>query len=170
MAQTFVIYINPRVSPTGLKPCKAIHSIPSKKGSYHYSGISEKAPGPDYSGIRDRDFLELTFSPEELSKRQERFWARRLLPRAQEDEPVAPPKTKGKWRKSAAAFSSLRSASCSPDDCRISFLAYQQLGQPKVLLLPGDGTSSKIPFSLHPQPQEFEPNPSCPGKRRGKKF
>jgi len=64
-----LIYIKPlELSPTGLKPCKAIHDIPLlKKVPIIILAFLKKALGPDYS--RDYgivDFLDLTFGPEEL--------------------------------------------------------------------------------------------------------
>jgi len=87
-----LIYIRPSdLSPAGLKPCKAIHDIPIlKKTPIIILASLKRAPGPhslkDYGIV---DFLELTFSPEELIEK-----TRTILGKAppsqqsKEDEPA----------------------------------------------------------------------------------
>jgi len=92
-----LIYIKPlELNPTGLKPCRAIHSIPPlKKVPIVILASPKKAPGPDYS--RDYgivDFLELTFSPEDLVEKTGTVLGKTapsLSPK--ENEPVASPRT-----------------------------------------------------------------------------
>jgi cell division septation protein DedD len=103
-----LIYIKPlELSPTGLKPCKAIHSIPLlKKVPIIILASAKKAPGPDYS--RDYgivDFLELTFGPEDLIEKTGVILGKTapsLSPK--EDEPVASPKTIRKTEKKRSAL------------------------------------------------------------------
>ena len=103
-----LIYIKPlELSPTGLKPCKAIHSIPLlKKVPIIILASAKKAPGPDYS--RDYgivDFLELTFGPENLIEKTGVILGKTapsLSPK--EDEPVASPKTIRKTEKKRSAL------------------------------------------------------------------
>ena len=98
-----LIYIKPlELSPTGLKPCKAIHSIPLLKGVPIIILASlNKAPGPDY--FRDYgivDFLELTFGPEDLIEKTRAILGKTvpsLSPK--EDEPVSSPQTVRKMEK-----------------------------------------------------------------------
>jgi len=98
-----LIYIKPlELNPTGLKPCKAIHSIPLlKKVPIVMLASPKKAPGPDYS--RDYgivDFLELTFGPEDLIEKTGTILGKTdpsLSPK--EDEPVASPKPMRKTEK-----------------------------------------------------------------------
>src|SRR5512139_3900227 len=92
-----LIYIKPlELSPTGLKPCKAIHSIPLlEKVPIIILATLKKALGPEY--IREYgivDFLELTFGPEELIEKTGTVLGKTLPSRnAQREEPVAPPQT-----------------------------------------------------------------------------
>jgi len=103
-----LIYIRPlELSPTGLKPCKAIHSIPSlKKVPIIILASPKKALDPDYS--RDYgivDFLELTFGPEDLIEKTGTILGKTapaLSPK--EDEPVASPKMLRKTGKKRSAF------------------------------------------------------------------
>jgi cell division septation protein DedD len=103
-----LIYIKPlELNPTGLKPCKAIHSIPPlRKVPIIILASPKKAPGPEYS--RDYgvvDFLELTFGPEDLIEKTGVILGKTapsLSPK--EDEPVASPKTMKKTEKKRSAL------------------------------------------------------------------
>jgi cell division septation protein DedD len=92
-----LIYIKPpELSPTGLKPCKAIHSIPLlKEVPIILLASLKEAPGPDYSsdyGIVD--FLELTFDPEDLIEKTGTILGKTApSPSPKEDEPVSSPQT-----------------------------------------------------------------------------
>jgi DNA-binding response OmpR family regulator len=127
-----LIYIKPlELSPTGLKPCKAIHSIPSlKKVPIIILASLKKAPGPDY--CRDYgivDFLKLTFSPEDLIETTSTILGKTApSPDPKEDEPVASPKTTRKMEKKRSAL--LRPAIGIVILLMVAgagFLAYQQL-------------------------------------------
>ncbi len=127
-----LIYFKPlELSPTGLKPCKAIHSIPLlKKVPIVILASPKKALGPDYSrdyGIED--FLQLTFNPEDLIEKTRTILGK--TPPSQdpkEDEPDASPKTTKKGEKERSVF--LRPAIGVVLLLMVAgagFLAYQQL-------------------------------------------
>jgi len=103
-----LIYINPlELSPTGLKPCKAIHGIPLLEGVPIIILASlKKALGPDY--FRDYgivDFLELTFGPEELVEKTRTVLGKTLPSRSpREGEPVASLQTPRKMGKKRSAL------------------------------------------------------------------
>ncbi len=97
----------PDLSPTGLKSCKAIHAIPLlKKVPIIILASVKKPPGPDTS--RDYgivDFLELTFSPEELIEKTGTILGKTVLPlSSKEDEPVASPRTARRVREKRSPF------------------------------------------------------------------
>ncbi len=104
-----LIYIKPlELSPTGFKPCKAIHGIPLlEKVPIIILATLKKALGPEY--VREYgivDFLELTFGPEELIEKTGTVLGKTLPSRnAQREEPVAPPQTaREKGKKRSALF------------------------------------------------------------------
>jgi cell division septation protein DedD len=103
-----LIYIKPlELSPTGLKPCKAIHGIPLlEKVPIIILASLKKALGPDYS--RDYgivDFLELTFGPEELVEKTGTVLGKTLPSRSpREGEPVASLQTPRKMGKKRSAL------------------------------------------------------------------
>jgi cell division septation protein DedD len=103
-----LIYIKPlELSPTGLKPCKAIHGIPPlKRVPVIILASLKKGLGPDYS--RDYgivDFLELAFGPEELIEKTGTILGRTLPSRSpREDEPVASPQTARETEKKRSAL------------------------------------------------------------------
>jgi cell division septation protein DedD len=92
-----LIYIKPlELSPTGLRPCKAIHSIPLlKKVPIIILASLKKAVGPDYIGDYGIvDFLELTFGPEDLIEKTRTILGKTAPSRGpKEDEPVPSPQT-----------------------------------------------------------------------------
>ena len=127
-----LIYIKPlELNPTGLKPCKAIHSIPLlKKVPIVMLASPKKAPGPDYS--RDYgivDFLELTFGPEDLIEKTGTILGKTdpsLSPK--EDEPVASPKPMRKTeKKRSPLLLPAMSIVILLVIAAAGFLAYQQL-------------------------------------------
>jgi cell division septation protein DedD len=127
-----LIYVKPlELSPTGLKPCKAIHSIPLlKQVPIVILASPKKALGPDYS--RDYgivDFLQLTFSPEDLIEKTGTILGKTPPSQgAKEDEPVASPKTTKKREKKRSVL--LRPAIGIVLLLMVAgagFLAYQQL-------------------------------------------
>jgi cell division septation protein DedD len=103
-----LIYIKPlELSPTGLKSCKAIHSIPLlKKVPIVILASLEKALGADYP--RDYgivDFLELTFGPEELIAKTGMILGKIAPSRSpKENEPVSSPQTVKEMEKKRPAF------------------------------------------------------------------
>jgi cell division septation protein DedD len=92
-----LIYIKPpELSPTGLKPCKAIHGIPLlKKVPIIILSSLKRALDPHY--FKDYgivDFLELTFGPEELIEKTGTIFGKTPPSRLpKEDEPAASPQT-----------------------------------------------------------------------------
>jgi cell division septation protein DedD len=146
-----LIYIRPlELSPTGLKPCKAIHAIPLlKKVPIVILASLKKALGTDYS--RDYgivDFLDLTFGPEDLIEKTGTILGKTapaLSPK--EDEPVASPKTVRKTEKKRPAF--LRPAIGIVILLMVAgagFLAYQQfVPTSKVLSSPTAVGPSRTP-------------------------
>ncbi len=90
-----LIYVRPlELSSTGLKPCKAIRSIPLlEKVPIVILASPKKGLGGDYFkeyGIVD--FLELTFTPEELIEKTATALGKTLSSQSlEEDEPVVSP-------------------------------------------------------------------------------
>jgi len=162
-----LIYIKPlELSPTGLKPCKAIHSIALlKKVPIIILASPKKAPGPDYS--RDYgivDFLELTFSPEDLIEKTGTILGKTApSPSPKEDEPVAPPKTKRKMEKkrSALLFPAIGIVLLLMI-AGAGFLAYQQF-MPTRKVLPSP-TATGPPRAPSTAPR-VEPKPQLPPER-----
>lgn len=157
-----LIYIKPlELSPTGLKPCKAIHSIPLlKKVPIIILASSKKALGPDYS--RDYgivDFLELTFSPEDLAEKTGTVLGKTapsLSPK--ENEPVASPKPPRKTENKRSPF--LLPAIGIMILLMLAgggYLAYQQfMPTPKVSpspVVPGPARVSPPPPGVEPKPR-----------------
>jgi len=100
-----LIYIKPlELSPTGLKPCKAIHSIPLlEKVPIIILASPKKALDADYfKNYGIVDFLELTFAPEELIEKTATTLGKTLpSPILKQDESVGsprPPRGRGKKR------------------------------------------------------------------------
>ena len=108
LLRPLLIYIKPlELSPTGLKPCKAIHDIPLlRKVPIIILAAPKKALGPDT--FRDYgivDFLELTFGPEELVEKTGTVLGKTLPSRSAEgDEPVASPQSAGEKEKKRSAL------------------------------------------------------------------
>jgi cell division septation protein DedD len=162
-----LIYIKPlELNPTGLKPCKAIHSIPLlKKVPMIILASPKKALGPDYS--RDYgivDFLELTFSPADLIEKTGTILGEMAPPLGpKEDEPAASPKTARKMEKKRSAL--LRPAIAIVLLLMITgagFLAYQQLMPPRrVLPSPTAAGPSRAPSTV----PRVEPKPQLPPER-----
>jgi cell division septation protein DedD len=166
-----LIYIKPlELSPTGLKPCKAIHGILLlKKVPIIILASPKKAPGPDDS--RDYgivDFLELTFSPEDLIEKTGTILGKAapsLGPK--EDEPVASPKTMPKTKRK---MEKKRSALLLPAIGIVlllmiagaGFLAYQQfMPIRKVLPSPTAAPPSRSPSTA----PRVEPKSQLPPER-----
>jgi len=97
-----LIYIKPLdLSPTGLKPCGAIHAIPLFNKVPIVILTSLKITlGPD--DLRDYgivDFLGLTFNPKELIEMTRTILGKKLPSvNPKKDEPIASPRTAGKMR------------------------------------------------------------------------
>jgi cell division septation protein DedD len=146
-----LIYIKPlELNPTGLKPCKAIHSIPLlKKVPIIILASLKKAPGPDY--CRDYgivDFLELTFGPEDLIEKTGTILGKTApSPSAHEDEPVVSPQTpKDREKKRSPLLLPAIGILLLLMIAGASFVAYQQLMPTrKVLPSPTAAGPSRTP-------------------------
>ena len=154
-----LIYIRPlELSPSGLKSCKTVHDIPLlKKIPIIILSSPEKALAPNY--FKDYgivDFLEPTFSPEELIEKTKTILDKTPpLKHSKKDESASSPQTvkgieKKRPEKKRPAF--LRPAIGIVILLVIAgggFLAYQQfMPAPKAPPLPALKTPSRVPSAI----------------------
>jgi cell division protein FtsN len=135
-----LIYIRPPdLRPTGLEPCKAIHGIPLlMKVPVIILASLRKAPGSQYFdeyGIVD--FLELTFTTEELIEKTETVLGKTpLFQLPKEDKPITPPQTlRNTEKKRPTLFRQAIGAILLVGIAGTGFLAYQQF-MPSQKVLP----------------------------------
>ena len=152
-----LIYIKPlELSPTGLKPCKAIHSIPLlEKVPIIILASPKKALDADY--FKDYgivDFLELTFAPEELIEKTATTLGKTLPSRSlKQDEPVVSPQPpRGREKKRSALLLPAIGIVVFLMIAGAGFLAYQQfLPTRKVSPSPTVAGPLRVP-STAPEP------------------
>ncbi len=174
-----LIYVRPlELSSTGLKPCKAIRSIPLlEKVPIVILASPKKGLGGDYLkeyGIVD--FLELTFSPEELIEKTATALGKTLPSQSlEEDEPVVSPQPRrDREKKRSALLLPAIGVVALLVLAGAGFLAYQQfMPTRKVSLTPAIAGPSRVPSpapkpvsksQLPPEKTASEtPSPASPG-------